>query len=353
MKTKHISLLTFVVALLMLVTTTVKADGFNVERTVTSVANPVTNTFTYTVTADASNPDTVTPPSGTYQVVMNNEAPSSNTASKTVAPLIAESVWTGLNYTKPGTYKFVVAETGSSNGTLYPKDTADKYEVTIYVENVLSDGIPTGSLNKTYIGAVLQGDPNPTKIPKTGNATFTSAAGGRSYLSISKTVKGNMADTNQCFDFTVALTGVTAGETYSVTGSSCSNSDITVASGATTANATVKAKHGETVTIGKSGNINQLPVGAGYTITEVAATGHDNTSYTTTINGTAGSSSGAKTVSSTATSNAYEFENTAQATTPTGIILRTLPFVVLVVLSVTGIVAIVNNKKLTKEQDQQ
>ena len=361
MKIKHLSLLTFMIALVFIATLTVKAagEGFRVTRNVTGVANPVTNTFTYTVTNESGNPATITIP-GTTTIAFNAATPSSNTATQSANPLIAEGAWTGaenwpgtstkLSYTVPGTYKFKVAETGSTNATLYPKDT-NYYIVTVFVENAVDgSNVPTGSLVKTYVGAQKNG--TGSKIANNANAEFTSAAGGRSYLSISKQVKGNMANTDQCFSVTVALTAVTAGETYNVAGSSCSgNANITVGSGATTASATIKIKHGETVTIGRSGSINQLPVGAGYTITESAATGYDSTAYTTTINGTSGTTSGAKTVSATVSSNTYAFENTAQKTTPTGIIIRILPFLVLIVLSAVGIVAITKSRKLEQNEE--
>ena len=351
MKIKKISLLTFTLALLMLVTTTVKAAGFNVTRTVTGVTNPVTSTFTYTVTADSSNPATVTPPSNTT-IAMQGVVPSSNTATQTASPLIAESVWTGLNYPRPGTYKFVVSESASSNPTLYPRDTKT-YTVTIFVENNLGENdIPTGTYKATYVGSQEGG--TGTKIDGTQSATFTSTAGGRSCLSVSKKVTGNDANKDQCFSMTVALTGVTAGETYNVVGSTCSgNTDITVASGNTTANATINIKHGETVTIGKSGNLSQLPVGAGYTITETAATTASGNSYTTTVNGTSTSTTGSKTVSAVASSNTYEFVNDSTVPTPTGIIIRTLPFVILIALSIVGVIAITKKRKEEQTQKQE
>ena len=142
MNIKRISLLTFIIVLVFVATITVKAanEGFKVTRTVTGATNPVTNTFTYTVTNESGNPATITIP-GTTTIAFNAATPSSNTATQSANPLIAEGAWTGaenwpgtstkLSYTIPGTYKFKVAETGSTNATLYQKDT-NYYIVTVW-----------------------------------------------------------------------------------------------------------------------------------------------------------------------------------------------------------------------------
>ena len=349
MKTRNISLLTFVITLLMLTTINVKAAGFNVTRTITGVANPVTNTFTYTVTADSSNPSTVTLPSTLTPktIAFTNTAPSSGTATQTASPLIADTVWTGLNYSKPGTYKFVVSESASSNATLYPRDTKT-YTVTIFVENNLnsSDNTPDGTFSATYIGSQEGG--TGSKITSSQNATFTSAAGGRAYLQITKQVTGNAADVTTCFQMTITLSGYINSEVYNISGSSCptgtnnATSATMPSSGTTAQTIKVQVKHNDTVVIGRSGSIAQLPVGATYTIEETAVSG-----YTTYINGssTAATSTGSKTVSATQSSNNYTFKNDSTVPTPTGIIIRTLPFVVLIVLSVVGVVAITRNKQ--------
>ena len=341
MKLKNLSLFTFIIALVMLVTTTVRADGFNATRTITGVATNVTNTFTYTVEADASNPATVTLPSGPFQIAMSGEVPSGNAVTKTVSPLIAESAWTGLNYTKPGTYKFIVRESASSNPSQYPVDNT-RYTVHIFVENALSEsGVPTGTMTATYVGSYAS--TGGSKISKSSNATFESTAGGSSFISVTNTLKGNDAYLGDTFTYTVSLTGCVSGHVYTITGGSDNPASITIGSDGT-GSATITVNHGETVTIGKSGSIGQIPVGVGYTVQQNAgATGYD-----TTINNTAGTSTGSKTLGASA--NDADFVNTKTSTTPTGIFIRILPFVLLLTLSVVGLYTILKNNKEPEEK---
>ena len=57
--------------------------SITVTREVEDVTNPVTNTFTYTITQDSSNPDTVTGAPTTLQIAFNGENPNaSNVASE-------------------------------------------------------------------------------------------------------------------------------------------------------------------------------------------------------------------------------------------------------------------------------
>ena len=58
------------------------SDEITLTRTVSGVTNPVTNTFTYTMTADSNNPGTVTGMPSPIQIVFNNTAPNgSNVAT--------------------------------------------------------------------------------------------------------------------------------------------------------------------------------------------------------------------------------------------------------------------------------
>ncbi|MBQ6477150.1 MAG: hypothetical protein IJI43_01795 [Bacilli bacterium] len=361
MKLKYLSLLTFIIALLMLTTINVKADGFNASREITNNGAIINNTFTYTVTNGSSNPATVTIP-GTVTISFSSKTPSSGSATQTSAPLISENAWLGvdnwpgtstkLNYTKPGTYTFIVTETASTNATIYPLDT-NTYTVTIFVANNLNaNNEPDGTFTKTYIASVKTG--TSTKITKTGTAPFTKAAN-RAYLQITKKVTGNAADATKCFQMTITLSGYINSEVYNITGSSCSTgtnnvTSVTMPSSGTTAQTIkVQLKHNDVVKIGYGNGGPQLPVNGTntkYTIAETAETG-----YTTYINGssTAATSTGEKTLSTTQSSNNYTFRNDKQETTPTGIIIRTLPFLILIALSVIGVVAILKTKKLEED----
>ena len=323
--------------------TNVKAAGFNVTRNVTGVSNPVTNTFTYTVEEETGNPTTVAPPSGTYQINMTNQAVSSNTASKTVAPLIAESVWTSLNYQQPGVYKFKVKETGTTNSTTYPLDTAT-YTVTIYVTNELVSGVPTGNLIKTYVGAQKNG--TGTKIDGNSNVTYTSEAN-LSQIRISSGVSGDAAQLNKYFKYKITING-NPGDTFTITGQDASvpYGDSTIPTSSTyTVGSTpqyVYLKGGQTAIIGLNGSLEQIPVGTTYEIELMDADDYD-----TFINGstTPSKTTGTMTVSNTVASNEVSFVNNKGIPAPTGMVFKILPFIILLVISVVGLYIIMKTQK--------
>ena len=356
MNKKIMSLIILPVMLLvgMVLVTNVKAAGFNVQRSITGVTNTVTNTFTYTVTADSSNPASVTPPSSATVSFTSSQTVSSNTVTATASPLIAESVWTGLNYPQPGTYKFIVSET-SSNNTVYPKDSST-YTVTIYVANEISGGVPTGNLEKTYVGAQKGG--SGTKITSSQNATFTSAAS-MSSMTVSNTLKGTAANTNEYFKYTVTINNSLGGTTYNVSGQDTSGvtwngSSVTPSTTCSGTTCTIYLKHNQTATIGVSGSYKQLPVGITYSVTQNNTTSQSS-NYSTTYSvggGTAasGTSTGNKTMNATASNNAVAFENTASGGgVPTGVLIKLFPFLVLLVLSGIGLYTVNKNRKLEAE----
>ncbi|MBQ6477146.1 MAG: hypothetical protein IJI43_01775 [Bacilli bacterium] len=341
MSLKKIFILPILLIIGMLMITNVKAAGFNVTRNVTSVSNPVTNTFTYSVEASPSNPATVAPPAG-GTVVMTNQAISGNIATKTVAPLISENAWKSLNYPQPGTYKFIVTETGSTNTTLYPLDNSS-YTVTIYVVNEMQSGIPTGNLTATYIGSQKNG--SGTKIDGNSNATFTSEAN-LSQIKISGSVTGDAAQVNEYFKYLVTING-NSGDTYTITGQdanvSYGGSTIPTSNTYTVGSTNyVYLKAGQTVTIGLNGSIEQIPVGVTYSIVQ-----QDSEDYHTYINGstTESKTTGNMTVSNTVESNAISFVNNKDGDVPTGIVLKVFPFIVLLIISGIGLYIISNPKE--------
>ena len=352
MKFNKVFFLPIMLLLGMLFITDVKADGFKVSRSITGVTNTAVNTFTYSVTADSSNPATVTPPSNTTLAFTSSNAVSSNTVTST-KELIAESVWTSLTYPQPGTYKFIVSESASSNATVYPRDTST-YTVTIYVTNVTNaSNVPTGEMVATYIGSQKGG--TGTKITKTQNATFTSAAN-MSSMTVNCAVKGSLANTNEYFKYTVSLTNNVSGTTYNVSGQTSgtityNGSSVTTSTTCTSNSCVIYLKHGQTATIGVSGSLKQLPVGITYSVAQNNTTAQSS-NYTTTYkvgsaSAASGTSTGNKTMNATASNNAIVFENTADdEIVPSGIFFRLFPFLLLLVLSVVGVIAIKKTKRL-------
>ena len=126
-------------------------------------------------------------------------------------------------------------------------------------------------------------------------------------LNITKTVKGNLADPDQYFEFKVKLTGDSTKqykESYNITKTSYAQNPTTIAVGE---EKTVYLKHGETITIP------DLPYGVSYTVTETA-----DPKYTTTSENTSGSISSAETTAS--------FTNTRTGTIDMGVNLDSIPY---------------------------
>ena len=141
-------------------------------------------------------------------------------------------------------------------------------------------------------------------------------------LTVTKTVSGNAANKNDKFEFTVALEGVNADGAYKAT------IDGEPAEAAT-ANGTNKyvLTHGQTLTI------DNLPVGATYTVSEQSDFG----GYDSVIDSSTGQ--GAITtdgvVSGTIVkgSNATTFENVKNMNPVTGVFMDVLPYALIVVVA--------------------
>ena len=139
-----------------------------------------------------------------------------------------------------------------------------------------------------------------------------------------------MGDQSHPFEFTVNVAGNT-GDTYVVTGGTDNPATITA-----NTNTVLKAKHGETITIGRSGSLNQIIRNSQYTITEsdtVAAP------YTTTIDGNEETDK-AVTKTASADVNATAVVNDYSNTVDTGVFLNIAPFILLIAVAVIGIITV-------------
>lgn len=167
-----------------------------------------------------------------------------------------------IEYTKPGTYTYVIAEqAGDETAFTFSKAT---YRATV---TVTDDG--AGKLSAKTKIAQLTDDAGNAVERTVEAAVFTNTAKTGS-LTVKKTVVGG--DSQREFGFTVALTD---GDGEPVSGTFGEGEDaVTFTDG----KATFTLKHGGEKTI------TGLPVGASYTVTEDAAEG-----YTTTVNGADGS----------------------------------------------------------------
>lgn len=169
-------------------------------------------------------------------------------------------------------------------------------------------------------------------------------------LIVSKTVTGNYASTTQEFTFTVALTGLTANTTYTLTDGDGNPVEVTAdASGAASVETTLS--HGETFTL------TGLPSSAKYTITETQDATYSG-EYAVTDgsgNNVAGTAAiGADVVATGVLSDnamtnnelqdeEVDFTNNKEYTVPTGIALSVLPFAC--GIAVVAVLLVVTNKR--------
>lgn len=318
---------------------------FRITRKVTGVSSPVTNTFTYTVTADSGNPGTI---SGTldspFTITMSNNPVSDGVSTKT-----ADIDFSSLSFSALGDYSFTVKETASSDATNYPRD-AKEYKIYVSVRNQLdSNGVPTG----TYEGIISKmTDGADGKADAAGAHAFTNQVV-RTYIQASQIVTGNMAKKTDCFKYQITIPAnspvALPNDKYSVsTTSTCTGNPTEVSVGSNSNY--IYMKHGDTVTIG-GGATSQIPVGISYTIKLTDAQGYQ----TTYFDGTARSdltmpskTTVAQTASTFNAQNKTEIRNDKYADPNTGILMNAWPFVLLVILAGAGTVVVVNKTKKNK-----
>ena len=317
-------------------------DGTNsivtLQRAVSGVSNPVTNTFTYTVT-NTEKPDgakVTGAPAGASITFNGGEPVTTGSAVKATTIDFANA-----DFSKPGDYVWTISETGTGNAANYPIDTADNdYTVIISVRNVLDgDSVPTGA----YTGSLILKNKTGTKV---NTATWTNAAS-LTYISATAKTTGNLAETDQCFAYTLTIPvtdSVNASDKFTINNTStCAGSDTQVTAGTA---ATIYLKHDDTVTVGQKDGTNELPVGASYTWIKASDT---STGYTNKIDG-ATAATITKTTTAVSdgnfnTANVTAFENNKDAAPQTGIITNIWFYIILLAIGAFGIFFIIARRK--------
>ena len=322
-------------------TTITGTNKLTITRDVKKVTNPVTNTFSYHIEADAGNPAAVTGLPADFNLVMNAVAPTGTTATGTV-----NLDMSSVKFTELGDYSFTVTEKSSSNETEYPKDT-QSYTVLVSVRNeVDANNVPTGNLIATLVNQAKNEDDEKQDMKFESESIHT-------HIELSKGVTGNMARKDKYFAFTVNIPGTT-GDIYKISGShstdgstSVNQSNYTV--GTTT---TIYLKHGDLITIGLDGTNDQIPVGTTINITETGAT-----DYKTYINGSPqnNKATGNKDIVETDNANfnitnKFAYVNNKEEATLTGLFLNIAPFII---LFLTGTIGIYYIRKTNKEKTLQ
>ena len=335
--------------------------SLTITKKVTNVSNPVTGKFTYSVTADSNNPtgfDSTTLPSN-FVIEFNGDTPDANQVVTKTTTLDLS----GLKFTKVGDYKFIIKEVSVTDANKsYPKDETIYYAY-VSVRNVVDTTTRelSGNLKATLAAQVKVNDAG----GKT-DALFQSSLA-TTYIELSNKITGDRADDAEYFEFTLSIPGTT-NDVYTITGAHSTNGTSDVATSNYVVGTTTKIylKGGQTVTIGKNGNVYQIPVGTDYNITEVGATSYktyidgsttDNqvmTQKTTLAEPTVANPS-SKTPEEDAALAAFDaanktsYVNNWEQDVLTGLFVNYWPFVLLVGLAVIGIVAVKKSSKEEKE----
>ena len=245
---------------------------------------------------------------------------------KQVSVALSEVEWPSV-----GIYTYDVKQVAGSTAGVTYSDVTAKLKVTVARDDA------TGEYYTAFVTLSLADENHDGQTDsKTANFENTYSAGS---LSVSKNVAGNLGDRTKYFAITVTLTGEgdkTYAATYPVTGGSKLVNGTDDAAEATIpldTPTTFYLKHGETFTI------SNLPYGVTYTVTEADYSSED---YTQKI---VFSDDANKKIDSA--SDTVNITNTKGTTVDTGVVLDSLPYILLIAVAVVGVVAFTAKKRTT------
>ena len=243
--------------------------------------------------------------------------------------------FTGITFDEPGVYRYEITE--KNNGEAYISyDT----NLTRYLDVIIIDNNGTLKVGSYY----LHDTPD---APKKDGSDTKSAGYTNSYVSqdltISKTVSGNQASRDKYFKFDVVIEGLTAGNVCTV---DLTNAIATVPQNTATKDDYEGKTNAASITADASGKaiatfylqhnqsivIKGLAKGATYTVTE------DPEEYKTDSAELTG------TIGETAATAA--FTNTKDGTIPTGVILDSAPFILIIGLAAAALIFTAARKKV-------
>ncbi len=223
-------------------------------------------------------------------------------------------------YTGVGVYSYTISETdGNMAGVTYGAATSP---ITLVVTVIQGDD---GLLEIAAIHAEGSGE---TKSDEFENEYSAGS------LSVKKTVTGNMGDQTKFFDITVKLTAPTddtVGADITLSGGSNADNPAKIDKGWTgEKTVTLKLKHDETVTFAN------IPYGVTYTVTEADYTGEGYDAATGVVTTATAINSAAASVVIT---------NNKDANIDTGIVLDSLPYILLVAAVLSAAAVMFVNKR--------
>ena len=282
----------------------------------------------------------------------------------------------GVIFPHAGEYIYEVEETAggftlTNNATLSEvmEYSTKKYQMQVLVAtnaagtSVFVQSVTVGELNGGVLGPKVDEDDFKfiNKFGRTHNVDpVNPGTNSDSALAIEKKVSGAGGNMSEYFPFSLKLTdpatnpsGLTIG-TYKamiveggaaidptpngISGAAADHS-FTISQGTAF---TFKLKHGQKLVL------LDLPVGAKYEASETDSKGHT-ANITVKANGVAGSESATTNVPSTyigEAANRAVVRNDKIASTPTGILMNNLPYVILIAIAIAGIAAVAGRKRL-------
>ncbi|HEL2303567.1 TPA: QVPTGV class sortase B protein-sorting domain-containing protein [Streptococcus suis] len=336
---KKYSFLVSGLALMMLATGTVKAEetpvvnGSSLQVTKSfglteGVLSPATD-FTFSITpqnlADSTETkDGLTVYSGIVAGMETQKTISySNTDTMKTKDKTTDFDFSGVNYPKPGVYRYLVTETsGNTPGVTY---STKKYVVDVYV---LSEG---DTIKSKYIVSRQEGGEAKEPI-KFDNALKTTS------LTVKKSVTGNAGDKNKEFGFTITLKA----DDHYKNGSKIF-AKVNDKTGTSTDKELSMGANQFTLKDGESLSIDKLPIGITYKVEENKLEDYK-VSAELTENNQAKTYNFTEQISDE-TPDTIVVTNNKNINTPTGVAMAIAPYAVMTLVGIGGVLYFVKNKK--------
>ena len=260
--------------------------------------------------------------------------------------------FSGVTFTEPGIYRYVITETGTNQAVT--NDTNDKRYLDVYVTDDNGELKVSGYILHATDSEVGMGDSQGSDGKQTDNKSqgFTNTYD-TSNLTFKKEVSGNQASHDKYFEFTVEIKDAVPGTVYNVdiTGATATSGGnaATIAANANKANVTQ-------LTVGADGKVTQkfylqhgqyitiqgIAKDSTYTVTENK---EDYKSEAAVVEGYKDPTTG--TVVSTDLNTSYL--NTREGTIPTGVIMTVAPFAAVTLLGGFGIAKLSMKKRRDDE----
>ena len=276
------------------------------------------------------------------------------TAGQQYATQTAKVDFSGISFTEPGIYRYIVTETATTNQgvtndesatrtlDVYVTDNDGALEVSSYVLHTGTDAPAAGT------------DKGSADVSNTGDKLGDKSAGytntyDTSNLTFSKTVSGNQASRDKYFAFTVTIRGAVAGTVYDV---DLTKADVNISANPNDATTCIgnAVTQPQRLTVPADGTVTQvfyLQHGQEITIKGLAK----GTEYAVTENPedykqTAPDNASGTIVSEDVTA---AFTNTRSGVIPTGVLLTVAPFAAIMAIGAVGILVMVGKKRKRAE----